>query len=242
MSRHTSWLYIVYLRLMPSTPLATPSWAALFDMDGVLVDNTDFHVNAWLQFAQRHNRPLTKDQYVENINGRVSADAMSYMFQRPITPGELIELTEEKEAIYRELYRPHLQPAPGLLEFLTALKDQSVKLAVGTSAPESNVLFTLDGLPLRPYFDAVVDASMIHRGKPDPEIYLTAANRVGVDPARCVVFEDAFAGIEAGLRAGMKVIALATTHTRDELADVGASLIVDDFTQLTVAAVQDLTR
>ena len=216
------------------------TWAALFDMDGVLVDNTDFHVNAWLQFAQKHNRPLTKAQYVENINGRISADAMAYVFQRPISPGELIVLTEEKEAIYRELYRPHLQPAPGLLDFLGALKAQGVKLAVGTSAPESNVFFTLDGLPLRPYFDAVVDASMIHKGKPDPEIYLTAAQRVGVKPARSVVFEDAFAGIEAGLRAGMKVIALATTHTREELADTGASLIVDDFTQLTVEAVRAL--
>ncbi|GAB4015726.1 HAD family hydrolase [Spirosoma migulaei] len=209
-------------------------------MDGVLIDNTDFHINAWLQFAQRHNRPLTKDQYVENINGRVSADAMAYVFQRPISAGELIVLTEEKEAIYRELYRPHLQPAPGLLDFLSALKAQGVKLAVGTSAPESNVLFTLDGLPLRPYFDAIVDASMVKKGKPDPEIYLTAAKHVGIEPARCVVFEDAFAGIEAGLRAGMTVVAVATTHTRNELAGTGAALIVDDFRQLTVEAVQKL--
>ena len=97
-----------------------------------------------------------------------------------------------------------------------------------------------DGLPLRPFFDAVVDASMIHRGKPDPEIYLTAAQRLGVEPGRCVVFEDALAGIEAGIRAGMQVVALATTHTHEELADTGAALIVDDFTQLTAASVQAL--
>ncbi|GAB2544269.1 HAD family hydrolase [Spirosoma aerophilum] len=223
---------------MPET--TSPVLAALFDMDGVLIDNTDFHVNAWLQFAQKHNRPLSKEQYVENINGRVSADAMSYVFQRPITPGELIVLTEEKESIYRELYRPHLQPAPGLLAFLSALQAEGIKLAVGTSAPQSNVGFTLDGLPLRPYFSAVIDASMIQHGKPDPEIYLTAAERIGATPAHSVVFEDAFAGIEAGLRAGMKVIAVATTHTRDELADSGASLIVDDFTELTVDAFRAL--
>lgn len=216
------------------------TWAALFDMDGVLVDNTDFHINAWLQFAQKYGRPLTKAQYLEHINGHVSADAMAYVFQRPISPGELIVLTEEKEAIYRELYRPHMEPTPGLLDFLNALKAQGVKLAVGTSAPESNVHFTLDGLPLRPYFDAIVDASMIQHGKPDPEIYLTAAQKVGVEPARCVVFEDAFAGIEAGIRAGMKVVALATTHTHEELADTGVSLIVDDFTKLTVEQVRGL--
>lgn len=226
---------------MPDITPARP-WAALFDMDGVLIDNTSFHINAWLQFAQQHNRPLTTDQYVEHINGRVSADALAYVFQRPISPGELIVLTEEKEAIYRDLYRPHLQPTPGLLPFLQALQAQGVKLAVGTSAPESNVLFTLDGLPLRPYFTAVVDASMIQRGKPDPEIYLTAARQVGVDPSRCVVFEDALAGIEAGLRAGMTVVALATTHTRAELADTGATRIIDDFTELTVESVQLLLQ
>lgn len=224
---------------MPDTS-ADFSWAALFDMDGVLVDNTDFHINAWLQFAQNHDRPLTKEQYVEHINGHVSADAMAYVFERSIPPGELIVLTEEKEAIYRALYRAHLAPAPGLLDFLGALKAEQVRLAVGTSAPESNVRFTLDGLPLRSWFDSIVDAGMIHRGKPDPEIYLTAAKRVGIEPVRCVVFEDAFAGVEAGLRAGMKVVALATTHTRDELADTGVSLIIDDFVGLTVERVRQL--
>lgn len=226
---------------MPDSSLNV-SWAALFDMDGVLINNTNFHINAWLQFAQKHGFPLTKEQYIEHINGRVSADAMAYVFGRPISSGELIVLTEEKEAIYRELYRPHLAPAPGLLNFLNALKAQHVRLAVGTSAPESNVRFTLDELPLRSYFDAVVDASMIRRGKPDPEIYLTAAKRVDIEPAHCVVFEDAFAGIEAGLRAGMKVVALATTHTREELADTGVSLIIDDFTGLTVETVWALIK
>lgn len=222
---------------MPDSP-----FAALFDMDGVLVDNTNFHINAWLQFSQRHGRPITKDQYLENINGRVSADAMAYVFGRTVSDNELVTLTEEKEGIYREIYGPHLQPAPGLLPFLDALRASNVRLAVGTSAPVSNVLFTLDGLPLRPYFDAIVDASMIRRGKPDPEIYLIAAERVGIDPARCVVFEDAFAGIEAGLRAGMAVVALATTHTRDELTGTGAALIVADFTGLTVDAVRALVN
>lgn len=209
-------------------------------MDGVLIANTDFHINAWLQFAQQHGFSLTKDEYVGNINGRVSADAMAYVFQRPISAGELITLTEEKEAIYRELYRPHLRPTPGLMPFLNALQAQHIPAAVGTSAPESNVRFTLDGLSLRPYFKAIVDASMIQHGKPNPEIYLTAASRLGIEPARCVVFEDALAGIEAGLRGGMTVVALATTHTRIELSNTGAALIVDDFEGLTVQAVYQL--
>ena len=222
---------------MPDSP-----FAVLFDMDGVLIDNTNFHINAWLQFSQHHDRPITKEQYLENINGRVSADAMAYMFGRTVSPDELIEFTEEKEGIYRELYGPHLRPTTGLIPFLDALKVENVPLAVGTSAPVSNVLFTLDGLSIRSYFDAIVDSSMIRHGKPNPEIYLTAADRVSIDPARCVVFEDALAGIEAGRRAGMTVIALATTHTHDELKNSGAALIVDDFTGLTVDVVRTLVR
>ncbi len=225
---------------MPDSPFAARSWAVLFDMDGVLVENTNFHINAWLQFSQQHERPITKDQYLENINGRVSADAMAYMFGRPMSADELVTFTEEKEGIYRELYAPHLRPTTGLVPFLDALKAQNVRLAVGTSAPVSNVVFTLDGLSIRAYFDAIVDAGMIRHGKPNPEIYLTAAERVGIDPAQCVVFEDALAGIEAGVRAGMAVVALTTTHTRDELADSGATLIVNDFTELTVDAVRAL--
>lgn len=222
---------------MPDSP-----FAVLFDMDGVLIDNTNFHINAWLQFSQHHDRPITKEQYLENINGRVSADAMAYMFGRTVSPDELVEFTEEKEGIYRELYGPHLRPTTGLIPFLDALKVENVPLAVGTSAPVSNVLFTLDGLSIRSYFDAIVDSSMIRHGKPNPEIYLTAADRVSIDPARCVVFEDALAGIEAGRRAGMTVIALATTHTHDELKNSGAALIVDDFTGLTVDVVRTLVR
>ena len=208
--------------------------AALFDMDGVIVHNHQYHTDSWFQFVARYGLSLTPENYARYINGRVAKDSLPYVFQRDLTPDELITLTEEKEEIYRALYAPHLQPTPGLPAFLEALKANGIRLAVGTSAPVSNISFTLDGIGVRPFFEVVVDASMITRGKPDPEIYRTAARRVGVTPERCVVFEDAFSGIEAGLRAGMKVIALATTHTREELAHTGANLIIDDFTQLTV--------
>ncbi len=207
--------------------------AALFDMDGVLVDNHRFHMESWQQFATHHGRTITASQYARFINGRVAADSMPYVMQRALLVEEISTLAEEKEAIYRELYAQTLAPTPGLIDFLSALKNQNVPMAVGTSAPISNIAFTLDGTGIRSYFSAIVDASMIHRGKPDPEIYLAAAQRLGISPERCVVFEDAFSGIEAGLRAGMAVVALATTHTRDELIASKAQLIIDDFTQLT---------
>lgn len=209
-----------------------PPLAALFDMDGVLVDNHRFHADSWQQFATRYGRSIMPEQYAQYINGRVAADSLPYVMQRTLLADEIHSLTEEKEAIYRELYAPTLAPTPGLIDFLTELQSQGVPMAVGTSAPVSNIAFTLDGTGIRSFFSAVVDASMISRGKPDPEIYLTAAQRLGISPNRCVVFEDAFSGIEAGLRAGMRVVALATTHTREELAHTGAHLIIDDFTQM----------
>ncbi len=220
---------------MPNAPIA-----ALFDMDGVLVPNATYHLNAWYEFAKRHGIALTEDGYMQHMNGHVAKDSLEFLFKRPLSPDELHKFTEEKEGVYRDLYRAALAPTPGLTAFLNALKAHNVRLAVGTSAPVSNIGFTLDGLHLRPYFDVVVDASMVKRGKPDPEIYLKAAERVAVPPSRCVVFEDAFAGIEAGVQAGMQVVALATTHTHDELVDTKASLIISDFSEITVETVDKL--
>ncbi len=212
---------------MPNAPLA-----ALFDMDGVLVPNAPYHLQAWYQFAANHGVVLTEAGYMAHMNGHVAKDSLEFLFERPLSADELATYTEEKEAVYRDLYRTVLATTRGLIPFLDELKAHGVRLAVGTSAPVSNIGFTLDGLGIRSYFDVVVDASMIQRGKPDPEIYLKAAEWVSVPPNRCLVFEDAVAGIEAGIRAGMKVVALATTHTSDELAHTGANLIINDFTQI----------
>ena len=204
--------------------------AALFDMDGVLVDNAAYHQQAWGAFAHRLGRPLGPDDYMLHINGRVAAAALTYLLGRDPQPAEVQQCIDEADGLYRELYRPHLAPTPGLMAFLDYLQRRGVRMAVGTSAPAINVAFTLDGLGIRSYFSVVVDATMVSRGKPDPMVYLTAAERLGVDPAYCVVFEDALSGIEAGRRAGMAVVALATTHTPAQLADSGAALIIPDFT------------
>ena len=225
--------------LNPSPMLHAPL-AALFDMDGVIVPNAFYHLSAWFVFAEYHNIILTEEDYMQHMNGHIAKDSLEFLFRRKLSAPELATYTEEKEAVYRDQYRAYLAPTAGLVPFLDALKATDFRIAVGTSAPVSNIGFTLDGLTIRHYFDVVVDASMIQRGKPDPEIYLKAAEQVGVPADGCVVFEDAFAGIEAGLRAGMKVVALATTHTRDELVPTGAHLIIDDFTQIDVEAVSKL--
>lgn len=211
--------------------------AALFDMDGTLVDNMAYHIASWEAFCQRYHLPFSLETYYRQFNGRTSRDVLQLLFGRPLTDAEVHDFTEEKEELYRELYRPHLRPVTGCIPFLENLKAHGVKLAVATSAPLSNLQFTLDGAGLAPFFEVVVYGAMVKRGKPDPEIYLTTAEKLGVDPARCVVFEDALLGIESARRAGMTVVALTTSHSAAELK-ASTALQVPDFAGMTFETLQ----
>ena len=206
--------------------------AIIFDMDGVIVANDRYHVEAWLEFARRHGAELTPEYYRKNINGRTMAGCLEVLFGRKMSAVEVKKYGEEKEGLYREIYRPHLAATPGLQLFLEELKAREVPCAVATSAPRANVDFTLDGTGLRHFFRQVIDDSGVTRGKPDPEVYLKSASGLGIAPERCVVFEDALLGIEAGKNAGMKVVGVATTHPEEELGQ--ADRVIKDFEGLNV--------
>ncbi len=213
--------------------------AAIFDMDGVIADNMVYHTKAWERFLQKYS-PAMEIGDVTSKYGMTNADLMSHVLSKKLTSAEVDRYGEEKEAIYRELYAPAMAPLPGLVDFLRELRANSMRAVVATSAPQSNVDFLLDGLKLRPLFDAVVDAGHVNRGKPEPEIYLTAASRVGCRPDACVVFEDAMAGIEAGRRAAMMVVGVATTFPPEKLT--GTRLVIKDFREVTVARLNDLMQ
>ena len=192
--------------------------AVLFDMDGVVIDNLPYHVDAWLLYCERHGIHLTREIFYKDLNGLNSKDTFEWLLKREITREEIIEMEEEKEEIYRGFYKPFLSPAPGLMDFLALLKANGVKTALGTSAGPGNIDFILDGLGIRAEFDAVIGGAEVTKGKPDPEIYLRAAGLVHVSPEDCWVIEDSLQGIEAGLSAGMKVVGMTTSHSPDELS------------------------
>ena len=150
------------------------------------------------------------------------------------------ELGHEKEAIYREIYAPTITPQPGLLTLLEALKTNDILCAVGSSGYRLNVNFVLEKCDVERYFTAVVAGDEVTRCKPDPEIYLTAATKLGLRPEECIVFEDAEAGIEAAKRAGMKVIALATTFSREFLENTDADYIINDFRDIDIALLRSI--
>lgn len=207
--------------------------AVIFDMDGTLVDNATYHIEAWIEFAKRHGIGLDIETYHHKMNGRTMAGCLEVLFGYPLPPDEARQLGGEKEALYRELYRPHIQAIDGLQAFLESLAAAGIPCGVATSAPRVNVDFTLDGTGLRPWFSFIIDDSGVSRGKPDPEVFLKSAEGLGRPPAQCVVFEDAILGVEAGKRAGMKVAALSTTHPADHLT--AADIILPDFRGLDAA-------
>lgn len=192
--------------------------AVLFDMDGVVVDNLPYHVDAWLLFCERHNIPLTREIFYRELNGMNSKDTFEWFYQKEMSRAEVEELEEEKEILYRGFYREHMKPAAGLVTFIKALRAHGIKTALATSAGPGNIDFIVDGLGIRDQFDAIIGGAEVRKGKPDPEIYLKAAALVGVDPADCWVIEDSLQGIASGLNAGMQVVGITTSHTAEELA------------------------
>ena len=208
--------------------------AALFDMDGTLVDNTLAHMRAFEIFCARYGVTGWKEKLSQAF-GMGNDDIM-----RLIMPAELIRerglasLAEEKEAIYREIYAPEIRPVKGLVPLLESLRAAGVRCAVGSSGCRANVDFVLEKCRIGEFFDARISGDRVTRCKPDPEIYLTAAAALGMAPADCVVFEDAKAGIESARRAGVgRVVALATTLPREVLErGTDADVIGETFADL----------
>jgi beta-phosphoglucomutase family hydrolase len=214
---------------------------AIFDMDGVLVDNMKIHMEAFSAIARRYG--VAVDTYsVLGMAGKGNDEIFRLIF-----PADVVErvgtarLGEEKEAVYREMYAPLLAPTRGLMEFFDDLQAHGVRIAVGTSAPKVNMDFVFDGLGIRRRFAAIVNVDMVKRAKPDPEIYLRALEGLGLAADECLVFEDAMAGIEAARAAGIKVVALSTSIPASTLvATPGVALATPDFTRLDFATLSAL--
>lgn len=214
----------------------------LFDMDGVLVNNLEVHREAFAEFFRRYGVERTFDE-LNRVFGKGNDDIMGELMPREVVERVGIrELGYEKEAIYREIYAPRITPQPGLKAFLAACEEHGLRCAVGSSGYMANVDFVLDRCDIRRYFEATVAGDQVTRCKPDPEIYLTAAAKLGLEPSECIVFEDAEAGIEAAQRAGIKVVALATTFSREFLEGTHPDMIIDDFRDVTIADIRALVE
>jgi beta-phosphoglucomutase family hydrolase len=198
--------------------------ALIFDMDGVLVDSNPVHREAWARFNRRYGLETTPEMH-ERMYGRRNDQIVRDFFGDALGEDEVIARGMAKEEIYREMLADGLERTlvAGLREFL--VRHQNLPMAVATNAEPENVFFVLDRAGLRRHFRAVVDGHQVANPKPHPDIYLRAADLLGVEPASCVVFEDSPSGVAAGVAAGMTVIGLRTTYVNLP----GTCLTIDNF-------------
>ena len=178
--------------------------AALFDMDGTLVDNTPAHIRAFEIFCDRYGVRNWKERLSQGF-GMGNDDIMRLILPEEVIASRGLQaLADEKEAIYREIYAPEIRPVAGLRDLLLRLRALGIRCAVGSSGCRANVDFVLERCGIAGFFDARISGDAVTRCKPDPEIYLKAAEALDVTPGECIVFEDAKAGIEAARRAGIE--------------------------------------
>jgi beta-phosphoglucomutase len=206
--------------------------AVIFDMDGTMIDNMSFHKKAWDAFCEKYGLELTEEEFKEKISGHKNDKVFDLLFNKKCTPEEIADYTQEKEALYRKLYEPEIHEISGLSATLAACKEFGIPVAVATTAPRANREFGFKKLNLPIEFTAILGDEDSKKGKPDPEIYLKTAQKLDVAPNECLVFEDSPPGVESAKAAGMTVIALLTSHTKEELAD--ADYFIKDYTELVL--------
>ncbi|OOG76153.1 HAD family phosphatase [Algoriphagus sp. A40] len=200
----------------------------LFDMDGTLVDNIPFHQEAWLRFLGNHGIHLRPEDFHAQNHGTLN-EMIRKFFPHVESREKRIELGEEKEATYRHIYRPNLKEIEGLTPFLKFLQSQHISCHLATMGDQNNIDFTLNGLGIRRYFDTVTGGHEVLKGKPDPEIFIKSLKKSGENPENILVFEDSGGGIRSAKSAGLKVIGLATTHSKKELIEMGCVNVFSNF-------------
>lgn len=212
--------------------MSTTLRAALFDLDGTLVDNMRFHIDAWIETAQSLGRTLTAARVMREFAGRRNGEIFPLLLERPVEGDELVQLSAAKEARYRELFAPHLRLLDGADALLDACTRAGIAVAIASAAPRANRDFVLDGLGVRARFGAIVGAEEVARGKPAPDLFLEAARRLGVEPSHAIVFEDAPLGVTAARAAGMRAIGLTTVEDHESLHAAGAFATAPTFAAL----------
>jgi beta-phosphoglucomutase family hydrolase len=195
----------------------TLSYGALFDWDGVVIDSSDQHERSWEMLAKEIGKPLPSDHFVRGF-GMKNQVIIPDILRWTEDPDKIHRYSLRKEALYRDIIRDEgITPLPGVPDLLRLLNERGVPCSVASSTHRENIEAIFDAIGLRDYFQAVVTAEDVSHGKPDPEVFLKGAGKIGRSPGNCVVFEDAHVGIEAARAAGARVIAVATTNPLEAL-------------------------
>ena len=209
-----------------------PTEAIIFDMDGTMIDSMPWHAKAWVEFARRRGMELDVPDLMARTTGKNGTECIRELLGREVPQGEADALTREKEDIYQGLFSARFAEVAGFRAFAAQVAGRGLKVAVGTAGDLHNVEFAMSRLNMQPAPLAIVRGDEGLPGKPQPAIFLEAARRIAATPAHCIVFEDAPFGIEAARRAGMRAVAICSTHSAEELAGPHVLAAVRDYTEL----------
>jgi len=189
--------------------------AVIWDLDGTLINSVDYHWQAWREVMAEENIALSFDDFVADF-GKRNDEILRGRIDPTMSDNEVTRIALAKEEAYRRFVRTKgLVMLPGAEQWLRQLKADGWRQALGTSAPQGNIDAVFDAIAIAEFFDAVMSSEQVKAGKPSPDVFLAAAERMNIAPEHCIVVEDAPAGIEAARRAGMKSVGVLTTH--DEL-------------------------
>ena len=216
--------------------------AFIFDIDGTIIDSMPWHGKSWEVFFARHGRAYAGESFLRGSAGRTGVELMRELFG-PLSDTDAWALVHEKEAIYRDLFRPVFSEIAGFRDFARRAKAAGVGIGCATAGDADNIAFAIHGLGMESEFDALVGAQDVANGKPAPDLFLLAAKRMGAAPRDCVVFEDAPLGIEAARRAGMSAIAVTSGEPAAKLArPVHVLTAIADYSDLDPLRVLALAR
>ena len=200
-------------------------WTAIFDWDGVILDSSRHHEESWERLAKEEGRIFPEGHFLKGF-GRRNVEIMRDMLKWSEDLAEIQRLSSRKEELYREVVKDWgIESLPGVREWLERLKKEGIACGIGSSTEDKNVRLGLGLLGLGDFFQTAVTAEHVKRGKPAPDVFLEVARRLDANPAQCVVFEDAPAGVEAGRAAGMKVVGVTTTHPGGHLEGVDREVV-----------------
>ncbi len=188
--------------------------AVLWDMDGTLIDSEEFHWIAWRNTMALEGITITREQFLSSF-GQRNDSIIPQWLGAGVTPERMERIADTKEELYRHLVRRDgISPLPGVANWLHQLHKEGWLQAIASAAPRANIDVVLEALSATHLFQGIVSAEDVRKGKPDPEVYLTAAARVGASPGRCIVVEDAVAGVEGARSAGMHSIGISHNGKR----------------------------
>lgn len=191
--------------------------AFLFDMNGTMIDDMQYHIKAWHQILNGLGAGISMERMKEECYGK-NDELLERIFPGRFSGEEKTAMSWNKEKTYQQAFRPYLKLLDGLPGLLEKAKLQGIKMAIGSAAIMFNIDFVIDELNIRPYFDALISADEVKVSKPDPETFLICAEKLGVPPSGCLVFEDSPKGVEAAARAGMDCAVITTLHEPEDFA------------------------